>query len=445
MAPEQPERLHGCKKRRSTLSTLSVVAIATTFFGAAAAVSLALASLPLIFPRGRSSPALLASFLRWSGAQLVRSAYTSNLPGAARLWEMADRWEAGAWSHWESRRGAASSTTREGAGADEEGCQPVPLVEVNGTCLPALGSDFLARPLLLRGLWSAEDLARPDRRLSLEGLASHPDLVALPVPYYADASEFGYSALSPGGVAPLGEVVRNVTVRGGRQKLGTQVPVASHPDLIKEVSPPGGVLTKLFGDRFRPRDVVGSGPRGVLPASTTVPVFLANSRTAPGGGGGGHLRTDLHCEPIGNVAVQLAGAKAWTLVPPSETAFLRPSVSRRGRAFFYSNLLPGEADSAALARAGVDCYEVTTGPGDALWVPPWTWHRVDYRDPPLPAAAEAGAEDEEEGRGRERGGGASLAASLFHFRPMEFFRNNPLFAMLVIPNLIKELMGRKTE
>ena len=489
----QPERCsRGRKRRRTTLSVVAAVAavaVAITFLGAAAAVSLALASLPLISPRDRSRsfpprPVMLASFLRWSGAQLVRSAYPPSLPGVARILEAADRWEAEAWEAWE---GSLSSTTRESASnsrggseredAEATGCplsvpaldlaacrlngRPLPVRApprgANGACLPAaadlaaaLGTDFLSRPLLLRGLWTAEDLARPDRRLSLLGLSSHPDLAGLAVPYYTDASEFGYSALSPGGVAPLGDVVRNVTAdRGGRQKLGTQVPVEAHPDLIEEVAAPRGAVTELFGDRFRPQDVVGSGPWGILPASTTVPVFLANSRNAPAGGSGGHLRTDLHCEPIGNVAVQLAGAKAWTLVPPSETSSLRPSVSKRGRAFFYSNLLPGEADGAALGRSGVDCYGVTTGPGDALWVPPWMWHRVDYRDLPSPAAEGGRGEDEEEHwghvHGNGHGGGASLAASLFHFRPIDFCRNNPLFAMLVVPNLIKELMGRKTE
>ena len=54
------------------------------------------------------------------------------------------------------------------------------------------------------------------------------------------------------------------------------------------------------------------------------------------------------------------------------------------------------------------------------WVPPWTWHRVEYIDKVL-----------------------ALTASLFHFRPVEFFKNHPMFAALLSPNLIKELMGFK--
>ena len=58
-------------------------------------------------------------------------------------------------------------------------------------------------------------------------------------------------------------------------------------------------------------------------------------------------------------------------------------------------------------------YEIKTNSGDGLWVPPWTWHRVDY----IPETV-------------------SLAASLFHFRPWEFFTNNKLFALLIVPNLV---------
>ena len=61
-------------------------------------------------------------------------------------------------------------------------------------------------------------------------------------------------------------------------------------------------------------------------------------------------------------------------------------------------------------------------------VPPWTWHKVDYDQEPI-------AENRK----------VSLAASLFHFRPYEFCMNQPLFAVMIIPNLIKELFGWKTE
>ena len=190
------------------------------------------------------------------------------------------------------------------------------------------------------------------------------------------------------------------------------------------------VVTRLFGDHFQPEHLQS----GVFPAWTTVPIFLARglerSDDLSNGGSSSNnektqsniqtekriVRTDLHCEPIANIAVQLTGEKRWTLIDPAYTNYLKPSVSREGRAYFFSNVNP--LDPAALED--IPHYEVITKTGDALWVPPWAWHRVDY----IP-------------------GVVSFAASLFHFRPMEFFRNNPLFATLILPNLVKELLGRK--
>lgn len=128
-------------------------------------------------------------------------------------------------------------------------------------------------------------------------------------------------------------------------------------------------------------------------------------------------RTDLHCEPIGNVVVQLEGEKRWTLVSPEHSHLLRPTVAPDGRAYFFSMLDPVNPSSLM----HVPRYEVTTRPGDVLWVPPWTWHRVEYLE-----------------------GVTALTASLFHFRPGEFVRNNPTFAGLILPNLFKELLGVKT-
>ena len=127
-------------------------------------------------------------------------------------------------------------------------------------------------------------------------------------------------------------------------------------------------------------------------------------------------RTDLHCEPIGNVAVQLYGKKKWTLVDPSFSHLLRPTIAKDGRAYYFSSLDP------KISLDHIPKYEIITEAGDALWVPPWYWHRVDYID-----------------------NGVSFAASLFHFRPYDFFLNNPLYSILVTPNLVKELLRFKIE
>jgi len=196
------------------------------------------------------------------------------------------------------------------------------------------------------------------------------------------------------------------------------------PELIEEVAP-ADIVRELFGDRFRPDHLKGSGPFHAFPAWTTVPMFLASGgavkhrETCPDvntpSAQESRPRTDFHCEPIGNVAVQLHGEKRWTLVSPALSMALRPSVSRQGRAFFYSML-----DFHSISN--IPHYEVLTSAGDALWVPPWMWHRVDYVE-----------------------GSVALAASLFHFRPLDFFKNNFLFATLILPNLFQEILGSKTE
>ena len=97
---------------------------------------------------------------------------------------------------------------------------------------------------------------------------------------------------------------------------------------------------------------------------------------------------------------------------------MRPRPSPDGRAYFYSELADAEIVRVRERIA------VTTVPGDALWVPPWTWHQVTYD-----------ADDAD----------ISVAASLFHFRPLAFFTHNPPFALAVFPNLLKEILGIKTQ
>lgn len=378
------------------------------------------------------------SSIMWFLAQMAKSLSTSTFAGGA-LWAAADEWEASAWEGWERLLGTSSTEQPE----IHVRVLDVPTIDLRscneGACsgpnssrskltvseVKALaGDDFLSKPLLLRGLWNEKELADPKRRLSIRGMQHHAELANLSVPFYADATKSGYAALKPNGHAPLSEIVHNITELKGSQKIGSQLLVETYPSLIEEVAP-NDIVTELFGRHFDISSIKGSGPFGfnIFPATTTVPVFLAGSQAArPDADATQTSRTDLHCEPIGNVAVQLHGSKVWTMVDPKQSTLLKPSVSRHGRAFYYSNVNP--LDPYALAH--VPHYKVTTTAGDGLWVPPWMWHRVDY--------ISNGNEAE-----------PALAASLFHFRPLDFGANNPLFALLMFPNLLKEMLGRNTE
>ena len=68
-------------------------------------------------------------------------------------------------------------------------------------------------------------------------------------------------------------------------------------------------------------------------------------------------------------------------------------------------------------------YEVTHEAGELLYVPTWFWHRVDY--PP--------------------NGEASATLSLFHVRPGQMLANNALYSAVLLPNLLKEMVGWKTQ
>ena len=232
----------------------------------------------------------------------------------------------------------------------------------------------------------------------------------------------------------------------GNQKFGSQVPLEQYPFHIQELLPKEymTLFINTFGDYFSPDRIQHSGPFGLFPGRTTVPLFLAggNGQTQPKKCESSncddneddsdaqfcqHLppqpKTDLHSEPIGNISIQLHGKKRWRLISPKYSHQLQPSISLHGRAFFYSHLQPKNTyDHTSFLELPIPHYDIITKAGDTLWIPPWMWHRVDY----IP-------------------GSVSLAASIFQFRPLEFVTRNPLFSLLVIPNLIKELLRLQTE
>eukprot|EP00978_Attheya_sp_CCMP212_P007363 scaffold17121_cov60-Attheya_sp.AAC.2 len=350
------------------------------------------------------------------------------------------------------RRRLSDSLSRDGAYLveEEEDCINITKDEVE----KLLGRDWRRKPVLLKNLWSIEELKDSTRLLSFHGFQTHEILKDLNIPYFSNANQTG--ALRPNALATLAKLSREISSRKrSTAKMGSQLLVEAMPELILEVAP-SDVVTNLWGNFFSPQHCrrYKAWWLSWIPPITTVPIFMAqqspspptvptinastshNSESNTNGICHGnhddsclekrqqqHSRTDLHCEPIGNVAVQLQGSKVWTLVDPKYSMKLRPSISKHGRAYFYS------AASIVEVTQQMPFYSVTTRAGDALWVPPWTWHRVDYVASDESSASPA----------------ASLAASLFHFRPLEFVQNNPIFAAIIIPNLFKEVFGINTE
>eukprot|EP00977_Amphora_coffeiformis_P014732 scaffold4214_cov172-Amphora_coffeaeformis.AAC.3 len=331
-----------------------------------------------------------------------------------------------AWEHWELQAAQVSTRTS----AVQSNKLKVATVDMQKftkeTILPYLettyGKDWRQRPLLLQNLWTKEDLRDPRRHLTPDRLL-HEDTI---VDYFSDARNL--RALIPDASGRVGDIVYNMTKRGLPHKIGSQLILDAHPEWIQEVAP-SDIITAMFGDRFRPKHIVHSS---IIPPMTTVPVFVAPAAATKAKASikdesssslveQAPLHTALHCEPIGNVAVQLAGQKQWTLVSPEYSLYLRPALAPDGRAYFAS-----WQDMQALPVPHYS--DVVTAAGDALWVPTWTWHHVDY-------TTISSSDDEKVSNS------LAIGASLFHFRPMDFWKNNPLFASLLIPALLREVLG----
>lgn len=361
-------------------------------------------------------------------------------------------WRQEAWNHWKSSR----NQTRTSSVILE---LPTVIVSDHGSPEMLLqhldetyGKDWRKRPLHFKELWTQTELKGANRRLNRNGLLEEP----LKVPYFTDARTDG--ALTPDGLAPVAVIVANISYHGAPHKIGSQLVFQTYPELVEEVAPPD-LIKLLFGDRFRPKDIQ-SGAFGIpfLPALTTVPLFVAGTTTSTrstikekndtNAGPDEVLRrsapfTGLHCEPIANLAVQLEGEKQWTLVSPEYTLDVRPDGSPDGRAFFVSKLTPQELTS-------VPQYQTTTAAGDAIWIPTWTWHQVEYKimeSSPSGDTNLKGSENKETTDQDSSGETFPLAigASLFHLRPMDLIQNNPLLAVLVIPNLVLEVLQFNTQ
>ena len=264
--------------------------------------------------------------------------------------------------------------------------------------------DLATHPIILRNLWPAESFRVSDnnnddcesvghhrnRRLTPNAILNDPQLSNLLLPnYFSDASnKTGYAALVPDVTdttpTTLSQFLRLI-LSGDlpNAKIGTQVIIDEYPELRDEIIPPS-LAKELFGWNTYLEDVkirirerlageIGAWMGKLVPPMSTFPVFIAGNRhrgaTGAGTDGARHPRTDLHAEPIGNIASQLHGTRRWTLVPTVWSGLLRPTVSRN-RGYFYSNMdplieLPERLKNIPLV------YECVTRRGDLIWIPPW--------------------------------------------------------------------------
>ena len=310
----------------------------------------------------------------WAAAQIVKALW----PFPSPLAESVETW---AWAQWEAPLLYRKLQSR-----------PVPELPLGEPPPPDR-----ARPFIVRGLLNGtgSPLVGNDFSWLTRGA-----LGQLEVDFFSNASV--EDGLVPDARGPLGSVVESI-VNGGTAKLGTEMIFRSFPELLGQLQVAERVGPLLGGESYIRESRLGT--------TLTVPVFMACGKP--------RSRTDLHAEPIGNLMLQLGGRKRWTLVAPDQSRFLRPTLSGDGRAYFVSKQPTADPEESL---RHVERWSVETDSGDALWVPTWTWHRVDYID-----------------------GVVALSASLFHFRTEQVIRHNALFSVLAIPNVAKELIGWKTQ
>jgi len=283
--------------------------------------------------------------------------------------------------------------------------------------------DLATHPVILRNVWPQKSFQDGSRWLTPKGLLNHPVYSNIILPnYFHDAAETGYNALVPDSKeTTVSQFLRDIrSGKSPRSKIGTQVIIEKHPELRGEI-----INASLAGELFSWREDPKEKFRWLnwLPPTSYYPIFIADNK--PASEQFSYPRTDLHAEPIGNIAVQLHGTRRWTLVATEWSKLLKPTVSKHGRAYVFSNLdprheLPKRLQSLPLV------YECVTSRGDALWVPPWMWHRIDYS---YSYTHDQNFDDDT----------ISLGASVFHFFPKLYVRA-PLFAVLILPNLIWEAL-----
>jgi len=294
--------------------------------------------------------------------------------------------------------------------------------------------DLATHPIILRNVLPTDSFENGSRRLTPTGILNDPFLSNVLLPnYFTDASVTGYNALVPDSKQiTLSQFLQNIqSGESPRSKIGTQVIIEEHPELRVEIFNVS-LAKELFSWSEDPKDILkgwfGDSWLSWLPSTSYYPVFIADNK--PALEQSSYPRTDLHAEPIGNIAVQLHGFRRWTLVPTKWSKLLRPTVSKHGRAYVFANMEP-QHDLPKRLKSLPLVYECVTNRGDALWVPPWMWHRVDYS---YTGVATNFDEDDT----------LSLGASIFHFFP-KLFASNPLFAFIIVPNLIWEVLGINIE
>ena len=283
------------------------------------------------------------------------------------------------WSNWESE--SLSKTYNH-----DTMILPIPVISS-----PDQFKDIdFSRPFLVRNLSTGVVLQEQD-------FLSSP-LKDIEIEYYSDSTKL--NAWSPDAYGKVGDVVKSIT-SGGKMKFLTQKIVEGYPQLVVDFIDRNPWVVPVFGEKR----VEGWKKRDTF---VRTPIFMAKGRTTEGLQGS--VRTDCHAEPASNLALQTIGRKKWTLVEARHSHLLRPRISMSNTPYCISQI--DMLDEKSFWH--VPRYEIETVAGDALYLPAWTWHRVQY----IPEI---------------------VSSHMSFFEPIrnEFLFNKPLLTVAALPLLAK--------
>lgn len=94
------------------------------------------------------------------------------------------------------------------------------------------------------------------------------------------------------------------------------------------------------------------------------------------------MGSDIHCAIGVNLFRQVTGSKEWWFIPPSQTAYLKPSINVNGFSSHTQTLVGKGGMEKSPWFNKLERYYSTLNPGDVLVNPPWFWHGIINRGEP---------------------------------------------------------------
>lgn len=88
------------------------------------------------------------------------------------------------------------------------------------------------------------------------------------------------------------------------------------------------------------------------------------------------MGSDIHCAVGINIFRMIAGRKKWWFLPPSQTAYLKPSINVNGFSSHTHTLVGKEGGEASPWISKLERYTSILEPGDVLINPPFFWHGI---------------------------------------------------------------------